>query len=137
MIYAGIDAHKKRCVATLKTERGETLQQLIFENNHEGVLTLIAQLQKHDHQARAVLESTGNYWIRIHDTLEDQNVETLLANPSKTRIIVGGRISLVQNRSMLRNRIHALLAKHGLQPTHDLNTKQGEEWLRGLQLPSK
>ncbi len=35
---------------------------------------------------RVILESTGNMWI-IHDTLEDNGIDAVLANPYKTRII--------------------------------------------------
>ncbi len=41
---------------------------------------------------RAVLESTGNMWMRIHDTLEENGIDTKLANPYKTRIIAEARI---------------------------------------------
>ena len=31
-------------------------------------------------------------WIRIHDTLEDNGINTVLANPYKTRIIAEAKI---------------------------------------------
>jgi transposase len=117
-------------------------------------------------EARAVLESTGNYWIRIHDMLESKGVDTLLANPRKTTLIAEAKIksdrldartlatllqgnlvfesyvppkakqedrtlirhraSLVKMRTEIRNRIHATLAKHELQPDYsDLFGKGG------------
>ena len=37
--------------------------------------------------ATAVCESTANYWIVVHDTLEDAGINTLLAHPHNTKII--------------------------------------------------
>jgi len=31
-------------------------------------------------------------WIRIHDTLEDNGIDTVLANPYKTKIIAEAKI---------------------------------------------
>jgi transposase len=39
-----------------------------------------------------VCESTGNYWIRLHDTLEDNGIDTVLANPIKTKIIAQAKL---------------------------------------------
>jgi transposase len=36
---------------------------------------------------RAVVESTGNLWIQIHDILEKYGIEVSLSNPYKTRLI--------------------------------------------------
>jgi transposase len=72
-------------------------------------------------------------WIRIRDTLEENGIDTILANPYKTKIIaeakiksdkldarilaankrlVRHRISLVKNRTMLENKGHSLLDKY-------------------------
>jgi transposase len=45
-----------------------------------------------DEQAVAVVESTSNYWYRTHDVLEENGINTLLANPLKTRIIAQARL---------------------------------------------
>ncbi len=41
---------------------------------------------------QAVCESTANYWIRPHDTLEDHGIDTILAHPAKTRIIAQAKL---------------------------------------------
>jgi transposase len=49
----------------------------------------------HNHgtkKCNAVLESTGNMWMRIHDTLEDNGIDTILANTFKTKIIAQAKI---------------------------------------------
>ena len=43
-------------------------------------------------KCEAVVESTANMWIRIHDTLEDNEINTVLTNPYKTRIIAEAKI---------------------------------------------
>ena len=43
-------------------------------------------------EARAVVESTGNMWMRIHDMLEENGVDTVLANPVKTKMIAQAKI---------------------------------------------
>jgi len=40
----------------------------------------------------AVLESTGNMWMKIHDALEESGIDTKVAHPYKTRIIAEARI---------------------------------------------
>lgn len=165
---------KNFCQAALKSEDGRLLDELRFENTTQGVQELLTHIRVHG-DARAVLESTANYWIRIHDTLESHGVDTLLANPRKTKLIAEAKIKsdkldartlatllqgklvfesyvppkakqeertlvrhragLVKTRTEIRNRIHALLAKHELQHNYsDLYGKQGLEWLENQQL---
>lgn len=66
----GIDVGKKKCRAALKDERGDIIREFFFSNNNEGISALI-QSASHYGKCTAVLESTGNMWIRIHDTLEE------------------------------------------------------------------
>ena len=53
---------------------------------------MLSRIQSHGKCSVAVLESTGNMWIRIHDTLEDNGIDTILANPYKTKIIAEAKI---------------------------------------------
>jgi transposase len=41
---------------------------------------------------KAVVESTGNLWIPIHDRLEERGVDVALSNPSKTRLIAEAKV---------------------------------------------
>ena len=55
------------------------------------------------------------------------------------RALIRHRVSLIQMRVDIKNRIHALLDKHELTNTHhytDLFGKQSLEWLHSLQLPN-
>jgi transposase len=174
LINVGIDVGKRFCQAALKSDDGRLLDELRFENTTQGVHELLTHIAIHG-EARAVLESTANYWIRIHDTLEDHGVDTVLANPRRTKLIAEAKIKsdkldartlatllqgnlvfesyvppkakrenrtlvrhragLVKTRTEIRNRIHAILAKHELQHDYsDLYGKQGLQWLESLQL---
>jgi len=85
MIYIGIDVHKKRCVACLQDETGQVLNELKFANKQSGFQELLAFLE--GKKAKAVMESTGNLWIRLYRELEAHGVDVVLSNPAKTRVI--------------------------------------------------
>ena len=53
------------------------------------------------------------------------------------RTLLRERISLAESRTMIKNRIHALLDKYEIQPEYtDLFGKKGMEWIRNLKLPN-
>ena len=87
----GIDVGKKICRASIKDQHGRILHELSFSNDTAGIGSLLSAASRYG-RARAVVESTGNMWMRIHDTLEDHGVETVLANPIKTKVIAQARI---------------------------------------------
>jgi transposase len=86
--HLGIDVGKRKCRAALKDDRGRILDEFFFGNSYQGILELIKRIQDHGtKKCNAVLESTGNMWMRVHDTLEDNGIDTILANTYKTKII--------------------------------------------------
>ena len=88
MNYLGIDVGKRKCSrAVLKDNKGKILDEFFFGNERNGIHNLLlSRIQSHG-KCVAVLESTGNMWMRIHDTLEENGIDTVLANPYKTKII--------------------------------------------------
>jgi transposase len=55
----------------------------------------------------------------------------------ETRALIRHRASIVKIRTMAKNKIHALLDKHGLtSDCSDIFGKRGMEWLNSLELPS-
>jgi transposase len=91
--HLGIDVGKRKCRAALKDDRGKILDEFFFGNNSDGILELIKRIHNHRmKKCNAVLESTGNMWMRIHDTLEDNGIDTILANTFKTKIIAQAKI---------------------------------------------
>jgi transposase len=94
-INIGIDVRKNKCVATPKRDsHSETLDTITFANTTEEITRLASLIKTRymDEQAVAVVESTSNYWYRTHDVLEENGINTLLANPLKTRIIAQARL---------------------------------------------
>jgi len=90
MIYIGIDVHKKFCVACIKDKEGTVLAQLKFLNKSRGMDKLLEIVD--GRPAKAVVESTGNLWLRLFNTLEEAGVEVILSNPSKTKAIAEARL---------------------------------------------
>jgi len=92
MINVGIDVHKAYCQACLKDEQGTILEEFRFQNNLDGAEKLTATLKKHG-DSKVALESTGNLWVKLYDRLDqEENVDVILTNPKKTRIIAEAKI---------------------------------------------
>jgi transposase len=100
MNHLGIDVGKRKCRAAIKDDKGKILDEFFFGNDTNGIDNLLSRIQanKTSHTititttTQAVLESTGNMWMRIHDTLEENGIDTILANPYKTKIIAEAKI---------------------------------------------
>jgi transposase len=91
MNTVGIDIGKRKCRAEIKDRNGHTLNEFLFSNDKYGINKLTKIVSGYG-KYEAVVESTANMWIRIHDTLEDDGINTVLANPSKTKIIAEAKI---------------------------------------------
>ena len=91
MNHLGIDVGKRKCRAALKDDKGKILDEFFFSNERNGIHSLLSRIQSHG-KCVAVLESTGNMWLRIHDMLEENGIDTKLANPYKTKIIAEAKI---------------------------------------------
>lgn len=90
MLYIGIDVHKDMCAACLQDEKGQVLREWKFENKTSGFNELLALVE--GKETEAVMESTGNLWIRLYTYLEKAGIKPVLANPSKTKIIAESSI---------------------------------------------
>jgi transposase len=171
--YVGIDVHKKMCQAATLDEDGSLLEEARFANTPEGIEEYASKLASYNDEVKAVVESTGNLWIQIHDRLETRGFAVALSNPGKTRLIAEAkvktdkvdartlaallradmiptcyvpgaelrsrrellrhRMNLVKNRTMVKNRIHGILDKHGLRMPGAYPFSGGNiDWLRGL-----
>lgn len=89
MRYVGIDVGKARCRAALMNQNGVIENEFFFENNNTGISSLLSNLTSED---RVVMESTGNLWLNIYDTLDHKNIKVVLANPMKTKAIASARV---------------------------------------------
>ena len=80
--YVGIDVGKAKCRAAILNEQGDFENEFFFENNKKGISELTEALNVED---RVVLESTGNLWLSIYDSLESMDIKVVLANPMQTK----------------------------------------------------
>jgi transposase len=170
--YVGIDVGKARCRAALMNQTGTIEKEFFFENNNTGIANLVSTLTIED---KVVMESTGNLWLNLYDSLDQRSIKVVLANPLKTkaiasakvktdkldaiilahllradlvaesyvppgnvremRALVRHRLSLVQMRTMVKNKIHAVIDKYGYRcECSDMFGKAGTMWLRALEL---
>jgi transposase len=90
--YVGIDVHKKMCQVAVLDEDGKLLDEIRFPNDPEGIEEFAGKLTTFHDEVRAVVESTGNLWIPIHDRLEEHGFDVALSNPSKTRLIAEAKV---------------------------------------------
>lgn len=87
--YIGIDIGKKKCRACVMDTDGFVLDEFNFENNRKCIDDIVTKLSTDD---RVVMESTGNLWLNLYDTLERNAIQCTLANPIKTKAIASARI---------------------------------------------
>jgi transposase len=90
--YVGIDVHKKMCQAAILEEDGKLLDEIRFANTPEEIEEFAGKLSTFHDEVKAVVESTGNLWIQIHDRLEEHGFEVALSNPAKTRLIAEAKV---------------------------------------------
>lgn len=167
MRYVGIDVGKARCRAAVMNEKGTIEDEFFFENNNKGIANLLSTLNSQD---SVVMESTGNLWLNIYDSLDQRKIKVVLANPLKTkaiasakvktdkldarilahllradliaesyvpeesirqmRALVRQRLSLVQMRTVVKNKAHAIVDKYGYRCEYsDMFGKAGMQWL--------
>ncbi|MEM3693031.1 MAG: IS110 family transposase [Candidatus Bathyarchaeia archaeon] len=122
MISVGIDVGKHSFQACLKDDAGRILGELSLPNDSLGIQGLIEALKTRE--AKAVLEATGNQWIRLYDALEAEGVRTVLANPVKTRLIAEARIKT----DRLDARILADLLRGNLVAESYVPSKKERDW---------
>jgi transposase len=93
-ISIGIDVGKRSCVATVKGESKLVLLEDKFQRTTLGITSFTERVKREypDREYKALVESTGNYWMRVHDVLEDVGVDTLVAHPAKTKLIAESRL---------------------------------------------
>ena len=92
MKYVGIDVHKKVCQVAILNEDGDLLEETRFVNTLEGIDEFAEKLSATREDIYAILESTGNLWVQIHERLEKQGVNVSLSSPSNSRLISDSRL---------------------------------------------
>lgn len=122
MMNIGIDLGKRGLQACIKDDEGKILNELSLSNDSLGAQRLIGAVD--GASSRAVIEATGNHWIRFYDTLIEHGIETLLANPVKTRMIAEARIKT----DRLDARVLADLLRGNLVAESYVPTRKERDW---------
>jgi len=123
--YVGIDVHKRMCQAAVLDEDGSILDELRFPNDAKGVEEFAGKLTSFRDEVRAVVESTGNLWIQIHDRLEEHGVDVALSNPSKTKIISEAKVKTdKRDARMLANLLRVDLLYTCYVPGEELRSRR-------------
>ncbi|WP_458720653.1 IS110 family RNA-guided transposase [Candidatus Nitrosocosmicus sp. R] len=116
--------------AALKDDKGKILEEFFFRNDANGISDLLIRVKTNSTTitatTQAVLESTGNMWMRIHDTLEENGIVTFLANPYKTRIVAEAKIKSdkLQDASILSDLLRTNLIYESYVPKQEDRDKR-------------
>jgi len=90
--YVGIDVHKKMCQVAVLGDEGELLDKTRFRNTLEGIEEFAQRLSAYRDEVKAVVESTGNLWIQVHDKLEGHGFDVALSSPENSRLVSEYRV---------------------------------------------
>ncbi|MGB3459304.1 MAG: transposase [Halobacteriota archaeon] len=133
MWYIGIDVHKKMCNACIKDLEGNIQKELEFPNKSTGTDKLLEAIE--GREAKAVIESTGNMWLRLYLGLEEAGVEVVLANPKKTKAIAEAKLEndKVDART-LADLLRAKLIAHCYVPPESVRELRSWERIFALEL---
>ena len=80
------------CQAAVLNEGGAFLDEIRFPNDPDGIEEFAGKLTTFRDEVKAVVESTGNLWIPVHDRLEEHGFDVALSNPAKTRLIAEAKV---------------------------------------------
>ena len=87
-----MDVGKRKCVACVMNQDGNISETYSYPNTTADASEFARCLVKKYSQCRAVVESTGNMWMKKYEAFEEAGIEVKLANPFKTRVIAEARI---------------------------------------------
>lgn len=92
MYYSGIDVHKKYFISAVVDDRGQLLHKKRVSTDRPAIRKYLEELKTLG-PVKAVMEAGFN-WSYLYDGLAEE-LEVVLANPMKTRLIAEARIKLV------------------------------------------
>lgn len=92
MNYIGIDIGMLKCAACVMDESGNILYEAGFDNSIKYTKEFADYVKQKYGSCTAVCESTGNMWIRVFATLEENDISVVLANPYRVKLIANSSI---------------------------------------------
>src|SRR5213080_1170129 len=134
-VYVGIDVHRKRSQVAVVTGDGQVRLNRNVVNGTEPILRLIGDLPAGTPVAFEAAFGTG--WL-VQLLRADLLPEAWIAPPQvrQLRALLRHRAQLVRLRTLLRNRIHAVLADYGHGRPQGCWSGPGRQWLASLELPA-
>jgi transposase len=124
MNSVGVDIHKTRCVACIKTPEGTIQEEFTFQNNPTGLDELVKHLKAYP-EVQVALESTGNLWTTIYDRLETERIYVILTNPKKTKAIAEAKIKTDRlDARMLADLLRGNLLSPSYVPPREIRTQR-------------
>src|SRR4029453_18444296 len=157
--YIGVDLGKRKAVVVKKDRQGKITSKVTVPVTQAA---LESYFSKQDRRSQVVVEATGN-WMYLYETIEGYTPDVILAHPLKTRAIAEARIktdtidattlaellrldgiakarellryraSVVSLRMGLKNKVHAVLTKNGIECSFsNVLGKKSRQWLRTL-----
>jgi len=120
-MYVGVDVHKRVCRAAVVNDHGEVVDEFSFMNLVDGIGDFLMKIEAFMDEALVAVESTGNFWVRLYDFLEEHGVKVVL---SKTRLIAEARVKT----DKVNARILAQLLRAGMLPLCFVPDRRHREW---------
>ena len=139
--HLGINVGKRKCRAALKDDRGKILDKFFFGNDVNGISNLLSRVKTNETRSttttvatQAVLESTGNMWMIIHDTLEENGIDTVPKQEDRDKQSLNRhKITLSRTKTRLVNKVHLILDKYNYKTDlTDIFGVSGIQWLKSL-----
>ena len=124
MISVGVDLHKRSGFAVIKDEDGSVLGSFPFRNNWRGISEFVQKLRGFK-DVKVAVESSGNYWVRLYEELEENGIRVVLTNPLKTRAIAEAKIKTDKlDASTLADLLRAGLVAECYVPSREVRDRR-------------
>lgn len=88
-VYAGLDMHQEKTVATIKDEQGNSVRFLSVETSKEGMKKLFQGIKKN--AVEAVFEASKN-WFHYYTLLQPHCAKITMAHPTKIKAIASAKV---------------------------------------------
>ncbi len=128
--FIGIDIAKKNCVVCISDQNNMVVEKTSYRNTSWDAVEFAKHAVESYGECKAVVESTGNMWLKTYEALEDEGIEVKLANPLKTRIIAESKIKTDKiDARVLSTLLRGELANSGVLRTFkEGKIVQGSTW---------
>ena len=125
--FIGIDIAKKNCVVCIRDQDNTVREVTSYHNTSRDATEFAKRALEAYGECRAVVESTGNMWLKTYEAFESEGIGIKLANPSKTRIIAEAKIKTDKLDAMaLSNLLRGDLIAECYVPSRDVRLSRAQ-----------